>query len=420
VASSKIFRKVALDRLSSPEQLDQVMQITTAKGWISLATLGLLLMTTVGWSVLGSLSEKVTGRGILIRTGGVLEVVSSDSGRVTDIPVEVGDEIEEGQVIAWVAQPDLLDQLEERRAELATLRRENELNAAFMTNQARLQAERLRQQAAGLGQAIASDRDRLAALEQRIVAQERLVAKGLLARPTLLASHQDRDQTREKIALGQNQLRQIEVEELATRNQLDEALRTSRAAINTAEAELQQLERRFRASSQVVSPYTGRVLELMTEQGKLLDRGEPVLSLDLTGDSIQDLLAIVYVPSIHGKKVRPGMEIHLAPSTVAQEEYGMMIGRVTLVSDYPASSKGMLRVLKNSQLVQELSGGGAPYEVHAELIVDPSTPSLYRWTSSSGPPARIESGTVAAAFVTVETQRPISRVIPLLRNWSGI
>ena len=80
----------------------------------------------------------------------------------------------------------------------------------------------------------------------------------------------------------------------------------------------------------------------------------------------------------------------------------------------------MTRVLKNEQLVQALSGGGAPYEVHASLLVDPRTRSQYRWSSSQGPPMRIESGTLAAATVTVSEDRPIGKVIPLLRRWTGI
>lgn len=419
MAEKRIFRKVALDRLSSPEQLDQVMHITTAKGWIAFGTVALLLVTTIVWGVIGTLSEKVSGRGILVKTGGVLEVVASASGRVTDVPVTVGESVREGQVVAWVAQPELLDEIEQTRSGLEALREEHELDASFLHDQAGLQLEKLRQEAASLHQSIANDSDRLVALEERVVVQEELVAKGLLARPTLLESRQARDRTKEKLSASQGRLKQIAVEESEVQNTLEETLREGKLRIAEAEARLEQLEENLRSSSQVVSPYTGRVLEVMTEKGKLLDRGEPVLSLDLTGDTIQDLVAIIYVPSIHGKKVQPGMEIHVAPSTVAREEFGMMVGRVTLVSDYPATSKGMLRVLKNEQLVRELSGGGAPYEVHAELIVDPSTPSFYRWTSSDGPPATIESGTVATGFVTLGSERPIARVVPLFREWTG-
>ena len=36
-----IFRKVALERLSSPEQLDQLLQVTDPKGWMALGALAL-------------------------------------------------------------------------------------------------------------------------------------------------------------------------------------------------------------------------------------------------------------------------------------------------------------------------------------------------------------------------------------------
>jgi HlyD family secretion protein len=105
---------------------------------------------------------------------------------------------------------------------------------------------------------------------------------------------------------------------------------------------------------------------------------------------------------------------------VKQEEYGMMLGRVTYVSDFPATTRGMSRVLKNDQLVSVLSGGGAPYEVHVDLTVAPETVSRYKWSSSDGPPLAIQSGTLATASIEVRAERPIGMVIPLLRRYTGI
>jgi HlyD family secretion protein len=90
------------------------------------------------------------------------------------------------------------------------------------------------------------------------------------------------------------------------------------------------------------------------------------------------------------------------------------------VSDFPATAKGMHRVLKNEKLTAALSGQDAPYEVHADLMVDPETPSRYKWSSSKGPPLRIQSGTLALGNITVASRRPIEMVIPLLRKYSGI
>ena len=58
-----IFRKVALERLSSPEQLDQLMQVTSPRGWLALGAFGALLLTALGWSVLGSIPTDATGEG---------------------------------------------------------------------------------------------------------------------------------------------------------------------------------------------------------------------------------------------------------------------------------------------------------------------------------------------------------------------
>ena len=97
-----------------------------------------------------------------------------------------------------------------------------------------------------------------------------------------------------------------------------------------------------------------------------------------------------------------------------------MVGRVTYVSDYPSTSRGMLRVLKNDKLLASLVGTDSPYEVHADLAVDEHTFSGYRWSSSQGPPLKIQSGTRAAAYITVASRRPIEMVIPLLREYTGL
>jgi HlyD family secretion protein len=96
-----------------------------------------------------------------------------------------------------------------------------------------------------------------------------------------------------------------------------------------------------------------------------------------------------------------------------------MMATVTSVSDFPATVKGMQRVLKNEKLVDALSQDDTPYEVHADLIVDPTTPSHYRWSSSQGPPQEIRSGTLASAQIAVDHRRPIQLLFPILRRLDG-
>ncbi len=61
-----LFRQESLERLSSPEQLDQLMQIVTPKSWIPLGTLGLLIVAGLIWSVVGRIPITVSGQGLLV------------------------------------------------------------------------------------------------------------------------------------------------------------------------------------------------------------------------------------------------------------------------------------------------------------------------------------------------------------------
>jgi len=101
-----IFRKVALERLSSPDQLDQLMRVTNPRGWLALTALAALLVTAIVWGFLGSVSTKVSGMGILVTSGGLRGVLAIQSGEVTDIHTRVGDVIEQGQVVASLLRGD--------------------------------------------------------------------------------------------------------------------------------------------------------------------------------------------------------------------------------------------------------------------------------------------------------------------------
>jgi hypothetical protein len=55
----KLFRKAALEKLSSPEELDQLMQITSPRGWLVLVALLLLVGAVVVVGVFGVMPVQV-------------------------------------------------------------------------------------------------------------------------------------------------------------------------------------------------------------------------------------------------------------------------------------------------------------------------------------------------------------------------
>jgi hypothetical protein len=62
---------------------------------------------------------------------------------------------------------------------------------------------------------------------------------------------------------------------------------------------------------------------------------------------------------------------------------------------------------------------GAPIQVIATPVPDPSTPSGFKWSSSKGPPIAISDGTQAKGSVVVEQKRPISYILPVVKKSLG-
>lgn len=70
MSSQPIFRRKALEKLSSPERLDQLLSITTPQGWLILLALGALLVAALLWAILGTIAVQVDGEGMLIPAQG--------------------------------------------------------------------------------------------------------------------------------------------------------------------------------------------------------------------------------------------------------------------------------------------------------------------------------------------------------------
>ncbi|MCL1976476.1 MAG: NHLP bacteriocin system secretion protein [Firmicutes bacterium] len=110
---SSLFRKVSLDRLSSPEQLDQKITVISPIGWVAIVSLAILLFAAVVWGFLGIVSDKVSGNGILMYGDGIVSITSQTSGQITDVYVQEGSYVEKGQIIARVTQDELTQQIEQ-------------------------------------------------------------------------------------------------------------------------------------------------------------------------------------------------------------------------------------------------------------------------------------------------------------------
>ena len=412
-----IFRKVALERLSSPEQLDQLMQVTTPQGWLALGALGCVLATALGWGIFGSIPTEATGEGILLRRGGVSEVVATGSGQVEAVLPRVGDVVRRGQVVARIRQEGLQRQIKDARARQAALDAEYRDLQRYAEEQRRLRDRDLGQKRANLERSIAALEKDAAIARERIAAQTKLLGEGLITQQTLLQTEQALNTSLDQIAAQRLELSGLELARLDAQQQVEQQLETRRNAIRDLELEARELAAQLAEQVAVVSPYNGRVLERMVGRGDVVSPGSPLLSVEVVSE---ELMAVLFVPASEGKRIARGMNARIAPSTVKREEYGTLLGRVTWVAEYPSTTRGMTRLLGNEALVNRLMEQGPPIQVNVSLARDPKTPTGYRWSSSRGPEVTISSGTLAAGSIVVRAERPIRLVIPEVRERLGV
>ncbi len=413
---NKLFRKVSLERLSSPEELDQVLRITTPKGWIALLTLGGLIIMGMIWGIFGSIPTKVSGMGLFVNGEGVKDISAPTWGQITTVYVAPGEFITRGQMVARVAQPELITEISQIRSRLMELEREKSQIHAYIESEMSLQEENNIREKKRISNEILNLRDQIRSLEERKENQKILLEKGLITRQQYLTTQVEIKSLEQRIVQLSNQKMQIPLGLLQLQEEHEQRIRNKEMQISDAERNLAGLEERLEEASKIYSPHSGRIFEVSVAEGTLVNSGTRIASLELAGAAVEDLVAVLYLPAEEGKKVKPGMNAHLSPTTVRVEEDGAMQGLVTSAGDFPATQEGMMRIVRNELLVRKLSQGGSPIEIFVSPIPSPDTVSGYKWTSSGGPDQPIHSGTITQGSIIIDKQAPISLVIPWLKK----
>ncbi|EHQ88919.1 NHLP bacteriocin system secretion protein [Desulfosporosinus youngiae] len=141
----KIFREVSLKRLSSPEQLDQLIKVTSPRGWLALVALILLLAGVIVWSFAGSIPTKIAGQGILLNDAGVFSLTHDTSGLVLDVRFTAGDKVKKGDIIARIEQSELVKEINGLLDTLQSLEKDGD-SASLKYQSLKNQVEQLRQE----------------------------------------------------------------------------------------------------------------------------------------------------------------------------------------------------------------------------------------------------------------------------------
>ena len=421
--SKKIFRETALERLSSPEQLDKMIRVTSPRGWMSLSALCAVVAAVIAWAFFGRIPTTEISKGILVPGGGNPQVVAPSAGRLKSLLVTVGDLVQEGQVVGEIDRKDLEEQLRQGIQTLRDLQeRQAKLDAADKV-QKDLEESLAHDERGRLDELLESLQQRINRLTDRRDSAEKLREQGVVNKIEVDAINEEIDSTRASMYSAR-----LQIVQLTTKTRTDEAQRVRDSINRQMEIEKVAHANEFLQGSielygKIVSRSAGVVVEVRGAVNTAVAAGDPILLLETGGTGKaggrNELKAVLYVAAGAVNKITKGMEVKLLPSTVKREEHGSMYGSVVSVSSVPTSRGAMVARLNDPNLVDQLIRDiGLPRELEISLTPDTLTPSGYKWTSGRGPPVNISSGTLCTGWVTINEQPPIAFVIPLFKGES--
>lgn len=97
---AEIFRKSSLEKLSSPEQLDRMIVITSPSLWLSLVGAAGIIIVVLLWAIFGRRPVEVDSYGIYVNRAGVQAVYAKNGDLISEILVADGEEVKRGDIIA--------------------------------------------------------------------------------------------------------------------------------------------------------------------------------------------------------------------------------------------------------------------------------------------------------------------------------
>ncbi len=401
----------------STEQLDTMLRITTPSGWVALVAAGTFIVATVVWGIWGAIPQKVDCRGILMERGGLYTISTQAAGIIESLNYSAGDTVEEGAVVATIKQQQLIDSIKSDNEKLKELNRQYQQTKSTSDEEIKLDDEALTRKTRSINLNTTALKSQKTALDERLKDQKMLLKKGLVTKQIVLSTQSDIDNLNNQILNNANELKQLQINNVQLKNDTKLKLQAIQDQIDNVQIDLNNLQTNQQLYSEVVSPYSGTVVNLFQTVDQQVNAGTALLTVELRGGQERFLEAIMYAPGGLGKKIKQGMKAHIDPDSVEKSRYGSILGLVTYASIFPASSMDMQNILQNQDLVKSLTASGAPLEVRIALLPDLKTYSRYAWTSSAGPKEAIVAGSICNGSVVVEQTSPFRLIIPKLRKF---
>jgi HlyD family secretion protein len=419
---SGIARSEAVAQMSSVEQLDRRLVVISRSSWVLLVVAGLLTTICIGWGLVGRIPDVVEGEGVLAPLGTQPVEVSSPSayGGVVELIAPEGEMVEIGDPLVRIHNRELELAVEAARSELDLLKDQDDRLTAAEDRILQQRKVSLEAQLAAAKEITEQTRSIASLLAEEIENLEALVKDRLIPQSELVTAEQNHFSALQQITRQETIVTEAQADYESLLTSTEQARLARAGGIATAESRLATAETRMAASTLVVAPIAGEVLEHMVDLGSSVAVGADVVSIRPAAGDDAGIEGTAYVPYGVGRRIRPGMAVQASLPFARPSKYGYVVGRVVSVSTYVSSASASVhlgsRVLAD-QLTRRL---GPMLEVRIAFEEDSSTPTGLRWTSGRGYLEEIEFPALCGIRVLVAENRPIDLVLPWIKDVLGL
>ena len=407
MSENPLFRKAALDKLASPERLDVLMRVTSPMGWLALTTVGGILVGVIVWSILGSIPERIDGQGVLLRGGANKEIRSTGSGSISSLNLKVNQVVSVGENLGSITYAGKTEEVNVARTKVQQLQNQRlttEGSASDTRAAARAQVARLRGD-------LDLKRLDLQRAQAEVARLEPLFKEGGI-------TAQRMEGARSAVSAAQFQITSIQGQISAADDRIRGAGSSNSsldAQIQIAIAELRRVEAQVGSQESLTSTVGGRIIEVRKTVGDTVAQNDVVAVLE---DVTANVQVVAFVAADVGKRIKAGMNTEVSPSQVKREEYGFMLAEVSDLGEFISSREAVMSRMRNQEITDKLMGRSGVIEVKATLK-PAETKSGFAWSTSGGPPFKIDGGSLVGINIVVARKAPITMVMPFLRKMFG-
>jgi HlyD family secretion protein len=404
-----LYRSDSLDSLVSSDDLDQASLLIRFRSFLFLFVFVLLILVAIACSLLIEIPIKVSGPAVIWSDDGVLQVTAEHPGTITSIKVKVGDRVEYNQTIAvldqqsvsdkWFSSQEKLNALKANIKDLEDLQskdKEERVKIEHNVSEARQEFDALK----------ATTMKRL---RQRKEDLTKLHEEGLIQFDQYNLLFDQIEKTEESFIQEKRMALTDKKEEQRKQRTDERELLQKRLEARQLESEVTLLNKQIDKQGELRSHISGSVVEITSSVGDFLSPGSPVILVQ--PDSGEDKMTfVVFISSEQAKPVKVNMDTELQLSAFPPTKYGKLMAKVKDVSPMPLSSSGLMKELRNDQLVQRITEVGSPFMVKVDIVRDDQ--GEFKWSSQSDGERELQVGMVGQGSIITRWERLIWLLLP--------